>query len=126
MGHKELMNKRSLCSLSGAIIIFLIAFQAIFQGSDALELHQHVKKHRDYSVAALPDYGHAALVLSDSETTGSSNQLNSGFDSSFLHEEDGFVLLDLHRKVAAQLAVFSQITHHFGIREIIFPTHYFW
>lgn len=120
------MNNKKIYSL-GAVLTILMVYVGTLLGTALLEDVHYIPSSKDTNRVVIHDDSSTDKIL----LTNASLNLSGGgvyydFSDQYITSEFVHGLQALKRKIMGRITLCSHVQILFGIREIIFPTHFFW
>lgn len=119
------MNKSKAIRFPEVMILTLVPFCALLWGIFISPVHQEISRSDTVAAVGPGNYGPHAANLADFDWS-TTTHYKQAFDGDVLSGTGFYRLVDLERKLSQQAVVCAEIVVLFGIREMIFPTHFFW
>ena len=120
------MDSKKAYSLSTSMTILLVTFCALLGSAFHVDSDQGQSSHEERELVTINSFHYNKVGLSNSDWSVGGGEFSAKVDGEYITSDFVYELQSLKREILEQIAVCSQVQVLFGIREIIFPSHFFW
>ncbi|GAB3647099.1 hypothetical protein GCM10028791_08470 [Echinicola sediminis] len=120
------MNTKKVYSV-GAVLTILLVYLGTLLGTALLEGVHYAPSSKDTDTLVIHDESNAGKVLLTNVSLNlSGGGVNTDFSGQYIASEFVHGLMAQKREIMGRITLCSHVQILFGIREIIFPSHFFW
>lgn len=120
------MNQKKVFSLSTSMTILLVMLCALMGSAFHVDSGHGQSSHDERELVTISDFHFNKEGFASSDWSFGGIEFSGKVDGEYISQDFVDGLQSLKREIRVQIAVCSRVQILFGIREIIYPSHFFW